>query len=46
MQMDSYMNGTGVAELVGPANNSVKNNWARETLLEYLSKDLGKLAPL
>ena len=45
MQMDSYVNGIGIAELVSPANNSVKNNWAWETLQEYLSKDHGKHAP-
>ena len=45
MQIDSNVNGIGIAELVSTANNSVKNNWAWETLQEYLSQDLGKHAP-
>lgn len=46
MQIDSYVNGAGAVGLVSLANNSVKNKCAWDTLLDLLSKDPGKLAPL
>lgn len=46
MQMNSYVNGAGAVELVTLASNSVKNKCKWDTLLQYLSKNLGKLTPL